>query len=445
MRSSLLTVLSGLSCAAAVAPACGGGAVAPAAASTGGSTATSTTTIGVVTTGFGGIGGAGGGGDGGHPSDVYPAPHPAPPQVVSFGGPVLATPHVVPVFFSDADPTIVSQVTDFLGKVGATSYWAACTQEYGVGPLKGDAAVMLPEAAPASIDDSAIQLWLAAALDADDPTFPAADDQAIYAIHYPPSTTITADFGGRVEQGCVDFGGYHSNITLDPPHGDIGVTYIVMPSCGDFDGFSGIDAITSAESHELVETVTDPYVTTMPAYVEPDEPHLYWLAENGGSGEVGDMCEENLASFTKFPELDYVVQRTWSNASALAGHDPCVPPLPGEVYFNSAPELNDEVAYTLGGATMGVHGIAVPVGHTRTLDLDLFSDGPTPGPWSVSAQELGSQNLLLDVGAGLGQNGQKVHLHITAQSPGQAIFVVSSSPTWSASAPSSTWVGIVNN
>jgi hypothetical protein len=453
MRPSLHTLVAGLAGAVAVATACGPSGTHHTVSTGGGTTTTTTTTTSVVTTGIGGTGGTGGlssvgvGGDGGQPSTVYPAPHPAPPQVVSLGGPVLAAPHVVPVFFSNDDPASASQVIDFLGKVGSTQYWNAVVSEYGVGALTADAAVMLPETAPDTIDDSTIQAWLAGKLDSDDPAFPPADPNVIYAMLYPATTTITAGFGGgQVLTGCVNFGGYHDEITLDPAHGSAGVAYIVMPTCGDFDGLSGIDAITAAESHELVEACTDPYVNTMAAYAQPDDAHLYWLTANGNAGEVGDMCALNLSSFTKFPELDYVVQRTWSNAAAMAGQDPCVPPLPGEVYFNAAPEMSDTLSFQIEGQTANdVVGIQVPVGQAREVYLDLFSTAATPGPWSVSVQEMGSQNLLLEVGDDRGVNGQKVHLTITPQAAGQAVFIVSSSPTWTTSGQPNTWVGFVNN
>src|SRR5258708_23433680 len=61
----------------------------------------------------------------GQPSDVYPAPHPEPPTVVDAGGPVLAAPVIVPVFFKSDDASIKSSLTTFLHQIGATSYWTA--------------------------------------------------------------------------------------------------------------------------------------------------------------------------------------------------------------------------------------------------------------------------------------------------------------------------------
>ena len=95
-----------------------------------------------------------------------------------------------------------------------------------------------------------------------------------------------------------------------------------------------------------------------------------------GGGEVGDLCAQEPGAFTQFPELAYTVQRTWSNAAAMASHDPCVPALANEVYFNAVPELNDTI--TIGGM-FTMLGVQIPVGQTKTIDLDLFSDGDTGG------------------------------------------------------------------
>jgi hypothetical protein len=411
----------------------------------GGAQATSSS---VATTGGGGAGGAGGagggtGGVGGEPSDVYPAPHPAAPQIQNLGGPILAQPHVVPIFFPGDDPLLAGEIVDFLGKVGSTAYWAAITTEYGVGALTMDPVVQLTEAAPAATDLDGIDAWLAGKLNGDDPALPAPAGDVIYAIHYPASTVITANFGGAPAKACTSFGGYHYNTTLDAAHGQREVAYLVMPRCDGFDGLSGIDAATAAESHELVEAVTDPFVNTHPAFAYPDDDDLSWY-DALGAGEVGDMCASNLDSFTIFPELPYTVQRSWSNAAAQAGHEPCVPPLEGEVYFNSVPVLGDHVKYEIQGQTFMVRGVKVPVGSSRTIDLDLFSDGAY-APWGVVVQEARTANLDLELGYAYGQNGQKLHLTITALSPGQSSFIVYSYPNAGPTTQPNVWVGFVNN
>jgi len=385
---------------------------------TGGGSSTTTTT----TDSTGGSGGTGGTLDNGMPSDSYPAPHPAPPHVQSYGGPVLTSPKIVPVVFDGDDPTIVGQIADFSSKVGATQYWAANTMEYGVGPATATAPVDLsavPESAPAMIDDAAIQTWLGGKLNGDDPLFPAADGNTVYAIYYPAGTTITL----QGSTSCNAFGGYHSNFALDAAHGSQQVAYAVIPRCDNFDGMVGIDAVTATASHELLEAATDPFPMTTPAYTLMDDAHIYWLRILGG-GETGDMCAQFSGSFTTFAELPYLVQRSWSNKSANAGHDPCVPAIPGDVYFNAAPVLNEWVTYSLYGQNVQVKGVTIPLGESKTIDLDLFSDGDTGGPFTVDVQDTsalfgGTPHLDLSLDRASGQNGEKLHLTITVNTAGK--------------------------
>src|SRR5262249_39975352 len=127
---------------------------------------------------------------------------------------------------------------------------------------------------------------------------------------------------------------------LDARHSNLAVAYAVIPRCGNFGNLTGLDAVTAAESHELIESATDPYPMYDPAYDRLDDDHYYWSSTLGGA-ETGDMCAQNPTAFTRFSELPYIVQRTWSNQAALAGHDPCVPPIPDTVYFSAVPELNE--------------------------------------------------------------------------------------------------------
>ena len=351
---------------------------------TGGNASTSTTAT-TTTSSTGGSGsGTGGGGGEGQPSDTYPAFHPPVPTVITYGGPVLASPKIVPVFFTNDDATTVSALKDFTNQIGGTHYWAATTSEYGVGPAAGATTVDLTEAAPSAIDDSDIEPWLAGKLENGDPLWPAADENTVYVIYDPEGTTITL----QGSTSCQTFGGYHANITLDAAHGSIDVAYAVVPRCSNFDGMSTMDATTGSASHEMIEAETDPYPFTNPAYLDVDSQDLYWARALGG-GEIGDMCAQFAQAFTQFDELPYLVQRTWSNQQALAGHDPCQPELPGEVYFNAAPEL-EHIPTTIFGQQVNVRGVTIPVGMSKTIDVDLFSDASTSGPFSIHADDISS-------------------------------------------------------
>ncbi|MEO5725384.1 MAG: hypothetical protein ABI134_35730 [Byssovorax sp.] len=402
-----------------------------------------TTTSAAVTTGAGGAGGSGP--NIGEPSDIYPAKHPSPPKVITFGGPVLAAPKVYPVFFAGDKGSVVTATTDFYNKLGSTAYWTATTAEYGVGPLTATPPIQLAEGAPGATTDDALQTWLAGKLNANDPAFPTPDANTIIAINYP--TGVTIDLQGS--KSCKEFLGYHSNLTLDAAHGYMDVAYFVIPRCSpQVTGLSEIDAITSTASHELVEGTTDPYPQTNPAYGQVDTNHIHWLLALGG-GETSDLCAQSATAVYKDPEVGYLVQRSWSNKAAAAGKDPCVPAVPGEPYFNSAPVLLDTITLGGGGQSIKVKGVHIPIGSTKTVEIDLFSEAKTSGPWEVAAFDYnefvgGQPALEFSFDATSGQNGQKLHLDITALKVGQynaeIFFIVSKLGN-----QQHAWIGVVGN
>jgi hypothetical protein len=346
----------------------------------------------------------------------FPAPHPDAPQVVTGGGPTDSTPVFVPVVWASDDATLKMQIEDFVNKVGGTNYWSAATKEYGVGAGTSTMPVEVSEVPAAMISDGDIQTWLAGKLNADDPAFPKPTSGTIYTLFYPAGVTISLQGGGGGGVSCQDFGGYHSDLSLDAQHNSMQVAYAVIPRCDSFGMLNGIDAITGTASHELIEAATDPFPMDNPAYGGVDDNHAYWEFALGG-GETGDMCAQFPGSFTMFPELNYTVQRTWSNASAAAGHDPCVPVPQGEIYFNSAPELPD----TIGTRVGNIPGVLVPVGMTKTIPLDLFSDADTGGVWTVSVKDYasltgGTSSFQFTTDKNSGKNGDRIMLTIKSLS-----------------------------
>jgi hypothetical protein len=392
----------------------------------------------------------------------YPAPFPAPPQVANSGGPVLGYPDgggptLIPVFFTGDDPSIVSGCTDFLNGVGGTTWWHAATSEYGVGTPSATAAVTVDASeltaieSGGNISDSAIQTWLQGKLSGADAGFPAADSSSVYVLHFPANITITIpSFGGQTSASCTTFGGYHSSTNLTNASG-INVSYAVIPRCGSFQisattTLTGLDAVTAAESHEIVEASTDPYPDTNPAYAGVDNADLYWELVLGG-GEVGDMCAQNPGSFTKFPDFSYEVQRIWSNKAAMAGADPCVPELAGEVYFNSAPEQADTLPLNFGFSTYSLTGVNLGVGESKTINVDLYSEADTGGPWLVDVQDLSPMiggQLTLSLNTHSGVNGDVLQLSITnvvTSQYGINLFMVTST----LNGQQNFWIGAVGN
>jgi hypothetical protein len=187
-------------------------------------------------------------------------------------------------------------------------------------------------------------------------------------------------------------------------------------------------------NHELDEAATDPYVNSNPAYIGDDNDHLAWAVATGG--EIGDMCEYNADSNYTPPGSTYMVQRTWSNKAAKAGQNPCVPVPPTGPYFNSLPVLTDMVQINATGSPQPTLGVTIPVGQTKTIDVQLVSDGATAGPWTVTAWDLndylgaGKPFLKVSLDKSQGSNGDTLKLTITSLKADNqdvsAIFVLQS-------------------
>ena len=312
---------------------------------------------------------------------------PAPPQVVSGGGPVLTAPQIYPVFFSNDDAATVATLADFSLNVGGTPYWTATTSEYGVGAFppatppcqahRGGPRHHRRRGHPELAGHQVRQR-----LRASPPPAPT----TLIIVYCPTGTSVTLQGAAS----CTAFGGYHSSAAI----GGQQIAYAVVPRC------SGIDptgALTSCR--KLVEASTDAHPLVNPAYVQVDAADIYWQLLLGG-GEVGDMCAQFPNVFVQFPPFAHTVQRTWSNASAKAGHDPCVLAPAGEVYFNAAPVLPDVVPWTLQGQTVMIKAVQIPVGGTMTIPVQLFSDGPWPpgrSPPSIRPSSSAPQRPLLNL------------------------------------------------
>jgi hypothetical protein len=342
-----------------------------------------------------------------HTDAGYPAPHPAAPQVVNGGGPVLTAPNVVPVFF--ANDSLEPSLESFMTELAASTFWSEATQEYGVGALTIAPSIVVTDTPPTNISDAQIQTWLANYLDGTHADWPAPTLENIYTIFYPSQTVISSQGLGT---SCVNFGGYHYDI----PNGQTsGIVYAVMPRCATFGNLKGIDGTTDGLSHELVEASTDPLGT---AYAYADLDHMVWNV--APLGEVGDMCAYEEQSSERLVG-SYIVQRPWSNLSAAAGHDPCVPVL-STPYFNAAPVLNDVVNLDYYGQEVSTKGIEIPLNASKTIDVDLFSDAPT-SQWSVQAVDstYGTNQpteLQFSWDAQYGNNGDILHLTITRVADG---------------------------
>jgi hypothetical protein len=364
------------------------------------------------------------------PSDI--------PQVQNNGAPDIKTPVFQSISFSGYDQA--AQIDDFVATVGSTPYWQSAVAEYGVGVPTVQPPVHLTATAPKSIDDTAIQSWLATEVSAGVGLM-APSANALYIISYPATTTVTLDNS----PSCTSFGAYHNSAAV----GGIQVAYAVLPECT-YAPSTTLQSSTDSLSHELAEATTDPVPIpfTSASWQGTDPAHTFWEVITGGDGELGDMCSFFYNSFYTPPSYTYDVQRIWSNAAALAGHDPCQPELPGEVYFTAVPLMTDMVPILWDGQSgYDTEGVQIAEGASKTIPVQLYSEGPTPA-WTVSAVEYSPitnapKHLAFAWDKTKGQNGDTLHLTITvsgtdATYDGNAFILYSSSGN-----EDNMWLGFV--
>jgi hypothetical protein len=356
-------------------------------------------------------------GDGslGTDSSFVPASQAPLPQVISFGGPVLANPKVQPIAYTN--DVGLSDMNAFLHELTQTAFWAQGTSEYGVGALTVLPTIAISDPPPGSITDAQLTASLAANTSGPSPAWGPADPSTIY-LFLLPTGSIEADSQGSC---CSAYDAYHSETKV----GTTSVPYAVSCSCPGFDGPSITDIAerTVNISHELVEAATEPFPYSNPSWGREDDPNVVWTLTT--VGEVADMCEFNNDAYFIPPGATYMIQRVWSDKAARAFLNPCVPQITSAPYFGAAPQLGS-VRYPLqGGGSITTAGVKLALGQTKTIDLTLFSEGPMPGPFRVTPYDFGyllggASNLALALDRTSGQNGDTLHLTIRA---------VSSNPT----------------
>lgn len=360
------------------------------------------------------------------------------PQLISFGGPVLTAPRIVPITYL-GDP-LADAIEDFVGSVGCTDYWRTAVSEYGVGQAEMLPPVRLPTAAPATISDNSITAFIAKQIQAGATGFANPPDDVLFAVYLPSGTTVELQGTESCSNSGNSFLGYHSSFSYTGKP----VSYAVIARCnGDV-----IDDVTNTSSHEFAEASTDPDPDRNPAYVTTDPDHIAF-SFLGGGGEAGDLCVFAQGSSYTASNYPFEVQRIWSNASMLAGHNPCVPTESGP-YVVGIPDEPDSVPIQNTGVTNTTRGVAIPVGGTRTIDIHFHSDDPATTQWTIGADDAsqfldGTQHLDLALDTTTGTADGIAHLTITRISKssvyGAEIFAIRST----ANENSSTWIGVVGD
>ncbi len=457
--------------------ACGGSGSQPSASSSAGvgagtsaTTGTESATTSATTGGAGGRDGAGGavgattsttsttsttGGGGAAP--FKPAPHGPDALVENFGGTVLKSPKVQVISY--ASDTFAADVDTFVEDLANSSAWAAETAEYGVGPFTKLPTISIAGTPPASQNDnipnsgnSPFEANLAAQLSGANPAWGTADPDTIYLFLIPAGSNVLSN-----GSCCSGFLGYHYEAQV----GTISVHYGIVCNCGSAKGdpTTPLEWVTTTVSHEIVEASTDPFPGSDAAWAQTDDNAFIWTYATGG--ELADMCSYNYDQNIALAGTTYEVQRSWSNAASKAGTNPCVPAPATGPYFNSAPVLADTVTINYYGQAVSTKGVKVAKGQSQTIEVQLFSEAPTSGPWTVTAYDLdyylglsnsGNTTLtFVETGkaTATGSNGTILHLKIDVTSYDSAIqgagFVLQSDLGMGAALQENLWFAAVGN
>ena len=313
--------------------------------------------------------------------DGYEAFPPDFPSIVAGAGPRLTSPKLVTITW--ASDVAGATMQDFDERLGASAYWKATTSEYGIGEASSQS-VVIQSAPPAAWDDTQVDKWVQAQAQSSSSGWPPPDGQTVYVVYLPASVEL-ASMG---QDACLSYAGYHTDLGTSPD-----IAYALIPeACYRGTPYSLIDNATSSAAHEIVEAVTDPFSNLSPAYLGFDPDHLAWELWTEWQDEVADACEfSSSAYYREGADLPYLVQRIWSNESAYAGHDPCVPRL-AVPYFDVAPQALESLsidALSADGKTVSPFtskGFRIAPGQTATVKVGFFSDAPS-GAWSVTLAE----------------------------------------------------------
>jgi hypothetical protein len=339
------------------------------------------------------------------------------PTVVSSGGPVMSSPRVQPIYFPGF--AFQTEVDTFLAKMAGSTYWPTTVSEYGVGDLTILPSVVTSVSSSTAQSDSTIAGLLAQVFTADGAALGTPSGDTIYLLLFPSTTTITA----QGQAMCTDTGpsGFHTEYTLN----GVNVSGIVLPSCSTFAGDStltGVQALTPTISHEVIESATDPFPTTQPAFADVDDRHAIWsVAINGG--EVADLCENETPDLTTPGDIGYPVQRIWSNAAASAGQSPCVPVPPGELFFIAVPSLPDQVLVSRGGKQFSVPALTATVGSQANVSVSMRSENNSVAGWAVGALEYHSDSASVPTPSSMqGATGQTLRLSVVPNEVASGLF-----------------------
>jgi hypothetical protein len=368
------------------------------------------------------------------------------PQVQQNGTDIIAHPKVMVISYAD-DGSNGSACELAASELAASPAWNDLTVEYGVVDLAVTAPQQIAGDIPATLSDSTLNAMLGSNL-GDGASWGAPDPSTIYEFVI-PSTTAYDDASGSGVPCCGTNGyaGYHYNAVV----GSADVPYAVLCECPDvppgsdaFGGETSLQQLTATLAHQTVDAATDPRTDangnpTGYAYVQGDD--VAW--EFGTDIELADMCQyAQTQLWTDAPGMTYAIQRSWSNAAAAMGVDPCV----GDgaaPYYQTMPDAPDEdsIMVTVDGAPpypVTTHLDKIAVGSTATVTMQVYASDPTVGPFSVSVFDLSNETPpLLDITGPFGtfMPGDAVTFQVKVNHANAALFSATAEPYVIVTAP----------
>jgi hypothetical protein len=227
------------------------------------------------------------------------------------GGTVISNVKVVAVFWgSNVASTVVSNIGPFFTAVTNSTYFDILnefdtpSQLIGRGSLEGNIRIT-PSNTKTSLTDVDIGNELGNQIRAK--ILPAPDSNTMYMVYFPPGVSINNVPGCGSSCVAGGFCGCHKSTTqtINPPVGDGGSQSVTFPfgimpdfssgacsqGCGSGTLFQNTTLVTS---HELAETVTDPF-------------------GNGWTPEIGDSCNQVATTFVAANGTTYTAQQLASN------------------------------------------------------------------------------------------------------------------------------------
>ncbi len=294
------------------------------------------------------------------------------------GGAVVKAPKIVTIVWTQ-DPNYKTYET--LGdNIGGSAYWTTSVSEYGVGVASSGGHVEIAGAPPVSMDDGSnndeVDAFIVKGVTgAPGNGWPVADANTMYMLYLPEATALL----NNKADDCPSNNGYHTETTVGA---NTHVVYgLIASKCHD-PSKSAVEEATETATHEIAEAATDPHTNSDLAWTGFDADHYAWELFQQRQDEDGDACEFYEDVYYNDSAVGGFVQRLWSNKSAKAGHNPCVP-APAEPYFNVTPLAQEMITTT--GTTGLMHttkGFRIAVGASKEFAVGYYSDATTED-WNV--------------------------------------------------------------